>query len=189
MAKKKAKGGIKKGAPYENEMAKELSWWFSWGERSDLIRRTKASGGWATERDKVDLPAAYQHGDLSPTHPSIYPFFDLFLVEVKRGYTGMDILNIVDQPPGFKEVCPLMDWWEKAEKEKEISKRLQTMILFKRDRRKKMVAISSSLKNALKIYDREGILIKNKIFIMDMAEFFCHIDPEDVSNLISFFRG
>lgn len=187
---KKAKGGSKKGTPFENEMCKEISWWWSWGARGDLVRRTKSSGGWATERSKQDLPSAYQYGDLSPTHPDIYPLFDFFLFEAKRGYSSsLDVLELVDLPGNLKQRPQMELWWEKAEVDRKAGGKKEIIFLIKRDHRNRIVAISKKLRDALKIETGKSILANNSIFIMDMAEFFAILEPETIPVLLKEYEG
>lgn len=77
-----------KGSGFERELAKQLSLWWSHGDRDDLIWRTSQSGGRATQRAKRAVRTKYGYGDLTFTDPAAKPLFDLLVISAKRGYTN-----------------------------------------------------------------------------------------------------
>ena len=77
-----------KGSGFERELSKQMSLWWSGGERDDLVWRTSQSGGRATQRAKQAIRTKYGYGDLTFTDPSIKPLFDLLVISAKRGYTN-----------------------------------------------------------------------------------------------------
>jgi len=98
-SKSKRGGGAKKGTPFEREVSKKMSLWWSKGERDDLVWHTHCSGGRATVRKRDGRSTAYQYGDLTPTHPEIFPLFDMVVWELKRGYNAWSFVNVVDKAP------------------------------------------------------------------------------------------
>lgn len=186
------RSGSKKGTPFEREIAKELSWWWSWGERDDLVWRTASSGGRATQRCKTNQITKYQHGDFCPMDACIYPFFDFFLHEAKRGYNKtLDILESIDLPAHLKKVPMLRQWKETAERDRDAAGRKEIMIIFQRDGRRKLVAVSNELMGFLLDIDwnrfsRFGfpIVVAEGLSIYRMADFFSMLEPKDVYKLL-----
>jgi hypothetical protein len=76
-----------KGSGFERDISKQLSLWWSGGERDDLMWRTSQSGGRATQRAKQAVRTKYGYGDLTFTDPIAKPLFDLLVISAKRGYT------------------------------------------------------------------------------------------------------
>ena len=70
-----------KGSQFERQIAKELSKWFSRGERDDLFWRTAGSGARATTRMKQNIDTANSAGDLGFLHLEGKPFIDICLIE------------------------------------------------------------------------------------------------------------
>jgi hypothetical protein len=183
------RSGSRKGTPFEREIAKEISWWWSWGERDDLVWRTANSGGRATERAKTNLITKYQFGDLGPLDPCIYPLFDLFLWEMKRGYNkDLDILELIDLPKHLKKVPILRLWWEKAEEDRKLGERKDKILILQRDNRKKLVVLSEPMFFNIETlhceYEDKLIQVEG-MCILDFSEFFAFFEPEMVPKLLS----
>lgn len=78
-----------KGSSFENKVAKEISFWLSYGERGDIFYRTAGSGSRLTVRTKKGAPPPVNcGGDICSMDPLGFPFLDFFHVEIKKGYTG-----------------------------------------------------------------------------------------------------
>ena len=90
-------GGSRKGFPFEREMAKRLSLWWTEDERDDVIWRSDASGGRATIRRKAGKSLKGQHGDLCSTDPCSAPLFAATIIECKRGYGRWSLLDALDR--------------------------------------------------------------------------------------------
>jgi hypothetical protein len=60
----------KKGSAFERSTLKELSTWFSKGERDDIFWRTAGSGARATTRAKTGKMTADSAGDITAIHSS-----------------------------------------------------------------------------------------------------------------------
>jgi len=182
MAKKSIKGGN-----FEREISKYLSFWWSNGDRNDLMWHTHSSGGRATERAKSGLKTAYQYGDLCPTHPDAYPLFDLFLFELKRGYTkDIEILGFVDKLNNRKPPV-IWEWWNKAEREKNLAGRDFTLLIIKRDSHRKFIIFNEELLE--EIEERTNLecyfpkfstfAYNDQVFIVTLlSDFFDAIDKE-----------
>ena len=133
MANKAAKGGV-----FESEMCKKLSLWWTDGTRDDVFWRTGLSGGRATARAKRGLSTAHQHGDIGPTDPIGAPLTDLFVFELKRGYSDATVQDLLDRlhtsKPGWFE-----QWVVKAREDCEAAGALGWLLITRRDRRKEMI--------------------------------------------------
>ena len=133
------KGSIK-GFSFEREICKELSLWWTEGERDDIFWRTSGSGGRATERLKKGKLTANSYGDVMAIDPIGQPLIDFCFIELKRGYSkDIGVLDFVDKRKGS---LILLDWWKDA-----IEKILQTeqkevLFIFKRDRHEKCIMFS-----------------------------------------------
>jgi hypothetical protein len=127
-----------KGSNFERECARALSLWWSEGLRDDLAWRTSGSGATHTTRAKKGKQTAGQAGDLCATDAEMIPFFDFFLVECKSGYRShnasksIDPLSSVDGLQSNKTLPLLIQWFLKADKEREIAHKKTAMIIFKR---------------------------------------------------------
>lgn len=86
------------GTPFEREVCKDLSYWWSGGRRDDLFWRSDTSGGRATSRRKKNKTTAGQCGDIASTHPSTFAMTDVFTIECKKGYNRSGPLDVVDRP-------------------------------------------------------------------------------------------
>jgi hypothetical protein len=89
--------------------------------------------------EKTGKRTLWQYGDVTFTDPIGQPPIDFFLFELKRGYSkDISVLDFIDKtgkPP------ILIKWWDKAEGEREDAGRKETLIIFRRNRRKTCVMI------------------------------------------------
>jgi len=92
--------GAAKGSAYERTLAKELSLWWSVGERDDLFWRSSQSGGRATQRAKQGKKTANACGDLCAQDAAGQKLLDLFTIEIKRGYNTLHIYDILEGGKG-----------------------------------------------------------------------------------------
>ena len=173
----------KKGKAFEKEISKELSLWWSIGKRDDIFYCTAGSGSRFTSRKKRGNDTANSCGDLSYTDSDGKPFMDRFSVELKNGYSdSLDLLSIIDSE---NKNHMLMEWVTKAKKEIEEAGREQFLIIFKRDRKNKVVCIDSrfleQLDNEFRP-DKELLLYlpDMAISVIDYDVFFKHFSPADL---------
>ena len=95
--KKKRKGrGMAKGSSFERDICKQLSLWWTDGERNDIFWRTSGSGARAKVRSKTGKSTFGQHGDVQATDPIGQPLIDLCSIELKRGYNKAIINDFID---------------------------------------------------------------------------------------------
>jgi hypothetical protein len=142
-------GKSKKGSAFERDTCKQLSLWFSHGERDDIFWRTAGSGARATCRAKQGLMTADSAGDICAIHPSAKCFTRISIWELKRGYSaknsnrGISLLTIIDKLTAEKPPI-LVEWWTKLIEELKTHKRKFGFIIFKRDRKNACIAMHTS---------------------------------------------
>lgn len=85
-----------KGGSYENEIAKQLSLWFTEGKRDDVFGRSDSSGGRFTVRRKKGKDTANMAGDLTFTDVLGEPLIKIWNLELKSGYSGKKKLKDAD---------------------------------------------------------------------------------------------
>lgn len=97
-----------KGSAFEREFCKDLSLWWTYGEREDVFWRSSNSGGRATVRASVGKTTAGQHGDVAAIDEIGIPFLQLVTIELKRGYSKNTIQDVFD-----KKSHAAQQQWEK----------------------------------------------------------------------------
>ncbi len=95
-------GGSQKGHKFENAICRQLSEWWTDGNRDDVFTRTASSGAKATQRAKRKKKTFGQYGDLQAADPIGQPLMDLCVVECKDGYAGDSIADLLDKEPRHK---------------------------------------------------------------------------------------
>ena len=159
--KKKAKRnhgarGHSKGSAFERAICKELSLWWTHGERDDIFWRTAGSGARATVRRGRGCATANSAGDVCALDMVGQPFVDSILVEMKKGYTfgseRIDVLKMLDALEGRK-TCLLQQWLDKAWMEAGQTNRKQAWLIFQRDHAKPILMMP---KKALRELDCQG---------------------------------
>lgn len=126
-----------KGGAYEREVAKTLSLWWSGGKTDAVFWRTSNSGGRATVRGRRNLATVNQHGDLCAVDSTGQPFLDLFVCELKRGYSGESIANLLDRHPRMA-MQTYEAWIDKAERDREAAGVPYWLLIARRDGRAAM---------------------------------------------------
>jgi len=152
------KGGLNKGSPYEREISRELSLYFSKGESGKKDR--------------------YMLGDITFIDPQGKPYIDTFLVELKRGRKSeLDVLSIVDFPKSSKEPS-LIKWWKKAETERIEGERAYSQIIIRRDRKVSIIVLDTGLFEILSLQYRMRIVSHDvDIAICPLDDFKSSVDP------------
>ncbi len=87
-----------KGSSFERDICKQLSYWWTDGERSDVFWRTQTSGARATTRAKQGKKTFGQNGDVQACDPLGQPLLDLVSIEIKRGYSKSSFADMVEAP-------------------------------------------------------------------------------------------
>ena len=131
----------KKGSDFEREFCKLLSRWWTKGVegvgRDDVFWRTSQSGGRATQRAKFGRKTYGSQGDVAAVDPIGTPFLRFFTVELKRGDSHGNPMELFDALPSDK----IRDW-EKALAQARLSAKqagTEWLLVLRRDRRVPMV--------------------------------------------------
>ena len=148
-----------KGSAFEREIVKKLSLWWTYDQRNDIFWRTSGSGARATVRMKKSECTAFSAGDIGCIDPEGIPLLESCLIEIKRGYNKLDILSPLDKLVAQKTPL-LFEWWIKAEKEREQHKRYFTLIIFKRDRKRRCIVFDDK---TMAFLDRRNRIFKSKL--------------------------
>lgn len=129
-----------KGSNYEREMCRELSLWWSGGERDDLFWRSAGSGAMAKTRSKKGKPTFGQYGDIQATDPEGQALLDVFTIELKRGYNKDNFANMMDKPTKAAK-----QMWEhfldQVREDAANAKSLSWMLIWRRDRRQALIYV------------------------------------------------
>lgn len=130
-----------KGSAYEREVCKQLGKWWSGGIRDDIFWRTSGSGARATVRSAKGQKTSGQYGDICAIDESGKDFLKIFAVELKRGYSQENFLNMLDAPNKAKK----QQWeifYDQAFTAAYDGGARHWMLVWKRDKRKALVFIS-----------------------------------------------
>jgi hypothetical protein len=87
-----------KGSAFERQICKELSLWWTEGQRDDVFWRTSGSGARATTRGKRGSSTYGQYGDIAATDPIGEPLLKFVTIELKRGYNKATPWDLLDAP-------------------------------------------------------------------------------------------
>jgi len=129
-----------KGSNFEREICKKLSLWAAEGKRDDIFWRTSQSGGRATQRRKFGIDTVNSCGDISllDNHFKLGKILmDKILIELKRGYSSMDVLDLLDKSANKL----VLSWYSKARREADESGRKYVWIIFRRNRRNSVILV------------------------------------------------
>lgn len=85
-----------KGGQYERAVCKQLSLWWTHGERDDVFWRSSQSGGRATTRAKRGLRTHGSYGDIAAVDPIGEPLIKFATIELKRGHTHGSAGDLLD---------------------------------------------------------------------------------------------
>jgi len=165
---------------------KTISLWWSKGVNDDLVWRTSQSGGRATQRAKSKKTTTGHYGDLTFTHTDIKPLFDIFIFELKRGYTDeLDILCFIDYD---RKQPLLLQFYDKSQVDCKLAGRVFSLIIFKRNNKKISIMIHQTTYN--KMIELNGkincnmikIVKKNSLgfVILSFEDFFNWVKPENI---------
>jgi hypothetical protein len=176
-----------KGGGFENEVCKELSRWWTYGERDDIFRRTAGSGGKATSRQKRGRDTAFEFGDISFSDDVGKPFIDRYNVECKTGYatkSKWDVLDIIDSKQ--KETV-LEKFWKQCVDDASKSGRIP-LLIFRRNGRQKCVMIdfleTGILSNHVGFLSLISVMTKSdKLFIFPFEYFLENVTPDVIKAL------
>ena len=135
-------GGSKKGNPFELEVCRLLSRWWSGGARDDVFYRTGGSGGRATRRGRAGRGTANQCGDVGASDPDGRPLTLLLALEIKRGYSRDTLHDLLDRPGGRASAYEL--WMAQARESARHAGAPGWLIIHRRDKRDAAALLSAA---------------------------------------------
>lgn len=149
-----------KGSQFEKDVCKAFSLWITNNKRDDIFYKTSGSGGRATHRQKQNKTTAFSAGDMSFNDILGRRLIEYFLVEIKRGYNNkMKVMSLIDKT--IKGEPSIVKWFKKGEVERKQNNRRATIIIFRRDYCKTVIALKEQtyieLENIVGPYTDYGI--------------------------------
>lgn len=174
-----------KGADFERYIAKMLGKWWTNGERDDIFWRTSQSGGRATIRKRQGKGTKNQDGDLCATDPIGQPLIDKTTIELKVGYNGWSLKEIIDK----KHKCntQLEAFFEQCEREKDSQGKQCWWLITKQDRRELLIFMNHEfwkwLKQRISLPEDVSLIfiLHSKfgyIHVMNLEKFLEIVKPE-----------
>lgn len=137
-----------KGGQFERDFSRQLSLWWTGGNRDDIFWRTAGSGARATVRSKKGKTTAGQYGDITATDPDGKLLIDNILFELKNGYPNAEIEKLLNYSLVKKNAAEGTDiyskWIAKCEKSCKDSGIPGWAIVHKRSGREPLVTMSEN---------------------------------------------
>jgi hypothetical protein len=87
---------VSKGGSFENEIARQLSLWFTDGQRDEVFGRSDGSGSRFTSRWKKGKNTVNQHGDIAAMDSIGEPLIKIWSIEAKTGYSSKKVVKDAD---------------------------------------------------------------------------------------------
>ena len=133
-----------KGSGFERDMARAISLWWTRNATEEAFWRVLGSGSRATVRTKSGKDVSFSSfSDIEPKTADAHAFTDQVICELKRGYSGWAITDVLDSKnPKKKQWAAFFEQIAFAWKS---SGKKYWICIFKRDQRKIMVALSPEL--------------------------------------------
>jgi len=126
-----------KGGEYERGICKQLSKWWSGGERDDIFWRSDASGARATVRfKKHNLQTAGGSGDIKAVHPSGFALTDWVTIELKRGYKNWNIMEVLEK---VKKHYRIIEFHDQVKRDQEVSETPFITLITRKDGCKSLI--------------------------------------------------
>jgi hypothetical protein len=133
-----------KGSNFERSICKELSLWWTKGQRDDVFWRSSQSGGRATQRAKKGLRTYGSYGDIAAVDPIGDPLLKYYTIELKRGSTYKSMGDLID----CSRITAAHPWIKCLLQAKSAYLRAQSLtwlLICKRDHRETMVYLDATL--------------------------------------------
>ena len=128
---------MSKGSQFERDIARVLSKWWTLGQRDDIFWRSAMSGGMATTRRKQGKAIQTHIGDLVAVDPIGAPLIESTVIELKRGYKGWCLLDVLDS--NRPKTTVFNKFLEQVELECQAANLAMLLLICRRDRRKPIV--------------------------------------------------
>lgn len=185
---KKARGSLK-GTPFERDSCKNLSLWWTNGNRDDVFWRTSQSGGRATIRNKGGKATKNQYGDVQATDPIGQPLIDLCTIELKKGYSSSTFFDLVDKILKGQKLT-YCEFIKQAIEQQKNAGSWSWLLITKSDYKETLVAMPITLKRLLikakskvnSCYPQTTMQFMlndspSKIFVTTLNEFMDNVNP------------
>lgn len=170
-----------KGSHFERQVATALSLWWSNGDFDDLAWRTSGSGGRATRRGGKRTMNHY--GDIGPTSDDMTPFFRVFCVELKFGYSKYSPYDMLDSLRGPGQ---LGKWWLKLSVTTLKSEARWPLMVWRRNGKKNIVILPRVCTETIGMHAKSYIKIKADrydLYCADFDDFLCSVSPATIRRL------
>lgn len=154
-----------KGGQFERQICKELSLWWTKGEREDVFWRTAGSGARATTRAKSNRQTAGSYGDITAIDPIGKPLLDVVTVECKRGYSTQTIADLLDHSTSSAEQT-YEGWFLKAIHDHQQARSKYWMLITRRNQRQGLVFIPNDFYEQL--YSTSDYMISVPKMVLDV---------------------
>lgn len=162
-----------KGSSFERLICKQLSRWWSEGERDDIFWRSSQSGGRATQRAKSGRKTYGSYGDIAATDPIGEPLLRFFTIELKIGRSHGDVGDFLD----FKDENACHKWSQtlkQAIRSHNDAGSLAWLLICKRDFRRTMVYLANSTLMSLPVEAVRGLLhpplFRHRVIIVGLGK-------------------
>ena len=126
-------------------MCKLLSRWWTHNQTDNVLWRSSQSGGRATTRRKKGLSTEVHTNDICATDPIAFPLMKAFSIEVKRGYKGAVLSDLMDVSCTALTKQPYEEWLEQARNGMIMSKSLYWMLIHRRDKREATIVMPAAV--------------------------------------------
>lgn len=134
----------KKGSQWEREICYRLSKWWTGKDEELLFWRVANSGGQATVRSRKGKKTSGAYADIRSIDPKGEPLTKLVSLELKRGYSGKSIADLLDKPA--KSAVQLYEGWvDKLINTQKEAGTHSWMLITRRDRREALVFMPRKL--------------------------------------------
>lgn len=171
-----------KGSAFERKISKQLSLWWTKGERDDVFWRSQQSGGRATIRKRAGKTTSNQEGDITAMDVCGEILVRSICIELKRGYPGFSIEDIIMR----KAQKPILfSFIQQCERELTGTRRYWWLIV-KQDRKEEIILFPAAFRQWLRLHGfivrRENHLILSnlefEITILRLTDFLNFLDPD-----------
>lgn len=185
-----------KGQPFEREVCKLLSHWYSYGKDDDLFWRTAGSGGRGTVRGRKGKKTRSACGDIYATDEVGKSLTELITFEIKRGYSRDTLWDLLDSPKNGAGQR-YSAWMDQAVESAANAGTPYWMIIHKRDKRRIVAVMPYQLFHQLGMLGAEfngtmGITFFCKgwhLACIRLERFLQCVEPAEIKTLLRRFRN
>jgi len=170
-----------KGNNFENELAKQLSFWLTKQVRGDVLERSPASGGKSTSLRKRNVVAGHIAGDLIAVADEGFLLINRFVVEAKhQNETGINATALIFMTAQNGVIA----YWKKLLDECQQTEKLP-MLIFRQNNRPSMIGLCKegvalfNFKNHPHAVFKLG---KKSMFLATLDSFLTNANPDVLLN-------